>query len=59
MYVHDALQSYTRSQTEYRDLNLKVKKVAQLAQKLHKLTILEETLNIRLKMGKAFSVNQN
>lgn len=31
MYVHDALQEYSKSRTEYHNLNLKVKKVAQLA----------------------------
>jgi len=51
MYVDDAVQEYASSREEYRNLNLKVKKVAQLAQKLYNLTLLEETLNTRLKMG--------
>ena len=54
MYVHDALQEYSRSRSEYRDLSLKVRKVSQLAQKLYNLTLLEETLNTRLKMGEMF-----
>lgn len=31
-----------------------MKKVAQLAQKLYNLTLLEDTLNTRLKMGQTF-----
>ena len=51
VYVHDALQQHCRSATEYRDMSLKLKKVAQLAQKLFNLTLLEDTLNARLKMS--------
>ena len=54
VYVHDALQQHCRSATEYRDMSLKLKKVAQLAQKLFNLTLLEDTLNARLKMSTSF-----
>lgn len=58
MYVHDAVQQYSRSRTEYRELNLKMKKVAQLAQKLYNLTLMEEALNARLKMGHVAPLTQ-
>lgn len=56
--MHDAVQQYSRSRTEYRELNLKMKKVAQLAQKLYNLTLMEEALNARLKMGHVAPLTQ-
>ena len=52
--MHDALQEYSKSRSEYNRLNAKVVKISQLAQKLYNLTLLEETLNTRLKMGQKF-----
>ena len=50
MYVHDALQQYARSHQERHELTIKAKKIAQLTQKLYALSLLEETLQVKMKM---------
>jgi len=51
MYVHNSLTEFSRTRSEYRNFDAKVKKVAQLTQKLYNLTLLEHMLNTKLKLG--------
>lgn len=51
LYLHDPLQEYAKSRDDMQRLNLKAKKISQLTQKLYQLAVLEETLQIKLKLA--------
>ena len=50
MYMHDAMQEYAKTRDDMQRLQQKAKKIAQLSQKLYQLHVLEETLNVKLKV---------
>ena len=51
LYLHDPLQEYAKSRDDLQRLNQKAKKISQLTQKLYQLAVLEETLQVKLKLS--------
>ena len=52
MHLHDSVQQYARTRDEQKRVHLKAKKIAQLTTKLYHLSVLEDTLNVRLNLQK-------